>query len=101
MSKKASAMKKLFKSTIAVFTTFVTVLFLSCGGKDNSPSPVNCSNNAEKATAAATALASDPTNTAKCEAYKNAIRDLYKSCANYYTGQAKQDLDDFLATPCN
>ncbi|HEV7382433.1 MAG TPA: hypothetical protein VGN64_21705 [Dyadobacter sp.] len=92
-------MKRLFKSTTTVFATSATVLFLSCGDKDNSPSPANCSTNAEKVTAAAQTYSQSPTK-ANCEAYKGTVKDFYMSCATFYTGATKDALDEFLAEPC-
>jgi hypothetical protein len=94
-------MQNILKKIVTAGTFFAVTLSLSCGDKDKSPSPVNCGNNAEKVTAAAQVWASDPTKTASCEAYKDAVRDFYKSCNTYYTGAAKKALDDFLAEPCD
>jgi len=38
---------------------------------------------------------------AKCEAYKSAVNSFFKSCPAYYSGAAKDALDEFLKTPCN
>ncbi|MCE7040204.1 hypothetical protein [Dyadobacter sp. CY312] len=93
-------MQKIFRTIVTAGAFFAVTLSLSCSDKDNSPSPVNCSKNAEKVTAASQVWTDDLTNKAKCEAYKTAVRDFYKSCETYYTGAAKKAIDDFLATPC-
>ena len=93
-------MQKIFRTIATSAAYFAVTLSLSCGDKDNSPNPANCSNNAEKVTAAGKVWANDPANEANCEAYKVAVRDFYKSCETYYTGASKQALDDFLASPC-
>lgn len=92
-------MQKIFRTIVTAGAFFAVTLSLSCGDKDKSPNPVNCGNDAQKVTDAANAWALN-NNKAGCEAYKTAVRDFYKSCATYYTGAAKQALDEFLAEPC-
>ena len=73
---------------------------MSCGDNDKSLNPaINCGSDAEKVTAAGLAFSQNITK-ANCEAYKNAVRDFYKGCENFYTGAYKEDLDEFLAGPC-
>lgn len=92
-------MKKLVQS-ISLFSAYLClVVVMGCSKKDTAPTPQNCSDNATKVTAAATAYGTNPTK-ANCEAYKIAVRDFYKSCQAFYTGAQKEALDEFLAEPC-
>jgi hypothetical protein len=92
-------MKKTTKS-IAVLTAYLGVLLVTgCGGKDTSPTPLNCSANSQKVVDAATVYGNNPTK-ANCEAYKNSLRDFYKSCSNFYSAADKKSFDEFLAEPC-
>lgn len=91
-------MQKLFRNSISYAAFCALALSMSCG-KDKTPSPMNCGNNAEKVTTAATTFSQSPTK-ANCQAYKNAVSDFYKSCATFYTGATKKDLDDFMAEDC-
>lgn len=93
------AMKKSLKSTLVLSSYLCFVLLFSYCKKSSSPSPVNCSTNAVKVSDAISTWGSNPT-IANCEAYKNAVKDFYKSCPTFYTGATKKDLDDFLAEPC-
>ena len=93
-------MQKIFRTIVTAGAYCAVTLCLSCGDKDKSPSPANCGNDAQKVTDAAMLWAQNDSKT-NCEAYKNAVRDFYKSCSAYYTGAAKKELDDFLAEPCN
>ncbi|TDE14573.1 hypothetical protein [Dyadobacter psychrotolerans] len=92
-------MQKLIKTIISGSAYTAVMLVLSCGGKDSSPNPLNCGSNSDKVSAAAMTYVQSPTK-ANCEAYKNVVKDFYKSCASFYTGSAKQALDEFLAEPC-
>ncbi|CAG5016676.1 hypothetical protein DYBT9275_05606 [Dyadobacter sp. CECT 9275] len=91
-------MKKLLKSTVPL-VAMLGLFFLTNCKKDSVLNPQNCSNSAEKASTAATNYGTNPTK-ANCEAYKNAVKDLFKSCPTYYTGATKDALDEFLAEPC-
>ncbi len=94
-------MQKFIKNILRGSGYLAVILSMSCGDKDKSPNPaVNCTNNAEKLTTIGQTWASDPTNEAKCKAYKEAVKDFYKSCATFYSGAYKKQLDDFLAEPC-
>lgn len=88
-------MKKILKVTVPV----ALALVLGCSKKDTAPSPQNCANNSQKVIDAATVYGSNAIK-ANCEAYKNTVRDFYKSCQTFYTGASKKDLDEFLAEPC-
>ncbi len=88
-------MKKNFKSIVPL----AIVLVLGCSKNDNSPSPQNCAENSQKVVDAVTVYASNPIK-ANCEAYKNTLRDFFKSCPTYYTGASKKAYEDFLAEPC-
>lgn len=92
-------MKNQFKSVSLL--TICTGLFLLTNCSDNpaTPNATNCGNDAEKVSTAAQAYVANPTK-ATCEAYKNTVKDFYKSCATFYTGAAKDALDDFIAEPC-
>lgn len=87
----------MIRSAISTTLFLGLVLLMSCG-KD-SPSPMNCSTNSERVIAAAETYGKSPTK-ANCEAYKNVVNDFYKSCATFYTGSAKEAMDEFLAEPC-
>ena len=87
------------KTLLKIGTYVFLGLLLSCSGK-KGVSPANCEASGERASAAATAFANDPQNKSKCEAYKNAVRDIFQSCPTYYTGATKQAIDEFMATPC-
>ncbi len=88
-------MKTISKS----FVSLAIVLTVGCSKKDTSPTPQNCASNSQKVIDAATVYGSNPIK-ANCEAYKNTVRDFYKSCQTFYTGTSKKDLDEFLAEPC-
>ncbi len=90
-------MQTMIKSTVRM-SLYLGIILLSSCGKDKA-SPMNCASNAEKVGDVATTYAQNPTK-ANCEAYKSAVRDFYKSCANFYTGASKQAMDEFLAEPC-
>ena len=92
-------MKTRFKSISLLTICSALFLFTNCSDNSTTPNPVNCGNNAGKVSTAAQTYATNPTKV-NCEAYKSAVNDFYKSCATYYTGAAKQALDDFLAEPC-
>lgn len=91
-------MKKTLK-TITVVAAYMGIGLMTNCKKSAVLSPLNCGNDAEKVTDAAIAYSNDPTK-ARCEAYKNSVRDFYKSCATFYTGASKKALDDFMAEPC-
>ncbi|GHB81082.1 hypothetical protein [Persicitalea jodogahamensis] len=88
-------MKKLLKT----ITPLAITLVLGCSKDGTSPSPQNCVDNSQKVTDAVTVYATNP-NKANCEAYKNTVRDFFKSCPTYFTGASKQAYEDFLAEPC-
>ena len=92
-------MKNSTKSIAVLMAYWGVFLITGCGGKDTAPTPANCSANSQKVVDAAVVYAGNPTK-ANCEAYKNTVRDFYKSCANFYTGADKKSLDEFLAEPC-
>ena len=92
-------MKKSAQSVL-MFSAYLSIaIVMGCSKKDTAPTPQNCSANASKVTEVATVFAKNPTK-ANCEAYKVAVRDFYKSCANFYTAADKKGLDEFLAEPC-
>ncbi len=93
-------MKKLFYPAVKVMT-FASIILLTNCSKDKGVGPGACSDNSKKVSEAATAWSSDITNKTKCEAYKTAIRDFYKSCPTFYTGASKQALDEFLNYSCD
>lgn len=91
------------KTTFSFLRNFLFCAILATALSCSKSSPVvatSCEKNAEKVTNAATAFSSDPTNVSKCEAYKTAVNDFYKSCPTFYTGTTKDALDEFLKTPC-
>ncbi|MBE9466583.1 hypothetical protein ACFP1I_23525 [Dyadobacter subterraneus] len=92
------------KTQLTILRTLVTCtvlgIALSCS-KSNPVVATSCEKNAEKVTNAGTAYAADPTSKTKCEAYKTAVNDFFKSCPTYYSGASKDALNDFLNTPCN
>lgn len=93
-------MNILFKNFRAVAFFATISLIFSCTKSD----PVigsSCEKNAEKVAEAANAYAAAPTSTARCEAYKTAVNNLFKSCPTYYSGTSRDALDEFLKTPCN
>ncbi|MBU1822667.1 MAG: hypothetical protein KKG00_14310 [Bacteroidetes bacterium] len=92
-------MKKALKSTILLSAYVCMALLFNCSKKDTSPSPQNCANNATKVSEAASTYASNQTK-ANCEAYKNSLRDFFRSCSTFYPAAQKQALDEFLAEPC-
>jgi hypothetical protein len=92
-------MKKALKSTALLSAYIGMALLFNCGNKDTSPSPQNCTNNATKVTEAANAFAMNQSK-ANCEAYKNSVRDFFRSCPTFYGAAQKQALDEFLAEPC-
>ncbi len=92
-------MKKVIKSGVMLSSYGALFFLLNCGKKDTAPTPANCSLNAGKVTEAATTYGGNPTK-ANCEAYKNAVRDFYKSCSTFYPAAQKKALDEFLAEPC-
>jgi hypothetical protein len=63
------------RKTIFSFTLLATFALASCGGKDNSCSTSKISDAAEKVSDAGIAYTSDPTNTQKCQDYKDAVDD--------------------------
>lgn len=92
-------MKKPIQS-ILMFSAYLSIaLVVGCSKKDTAPTPQNCANNVTKVTEAAQVFAANPTK-ANCEVYKVSVRDFYKSCQSFYTGDQKKDLDAFLAEPC-
>lgn len=92
-------MKKSAQSIITFSAYLGIAVAMGCSKKDTAPSPQNCSANATKVGDAATVYANNPIK-ANCEAYKVAVRDFYKSCANFYSAADKKGLDEFLAEPC-
>lgn len=78
----------------------VVGIALSCS-KSNPVVATSCEKNAEKVSNAATAYVSNPTDKTKCEAYKTAVSDFFKSCPSYYSGATKDALDDFMKSPFN
>ena len=92
-------MKTQIKSVSLLSICTALFLFTNCSDNSATPNAVNCGNNAEKVSIAAQTYGANRTKV-NCEAYKSAVNDFYKSCATYYTGAAKQALDDFLAEPC-
>jgi len=93
-------MKNLFNGVKIAALFLAMGLAFSCS-KSDPVAATSCEKNAEKVSEAGTAYASDPTSTAKCEAYKSAVNSFFKSCPAYYSGAAKDALDEFLKTPCN
>lgn len=92
-------MKKSFKS-IGLFSAYLgLIVVIGCAKKDTDPTPANCSANSQKVIDAAVVYGGSQTK-ANCEAYKNTVRDFYKSCASFYTAADKKGLDEFLAEPC-
>lgn len=89
-------MKKLFIN-IAIFCVFTS--FISCS-KAADVAANNCEKAAEKVSNAGQVFLSDPTNKTKCQAYVNAITELFKDCPNFYTGTTKQQLLDFQKNAC-
>lgn len=73
-------------------------LAMSCKGK-NPVTPFNCAANAEKVSKAALAWGENQTP-ANCEAYKKEIAAFVKSCPAFYTGTTKEELEEFVNTPC-
>ncbi|MDQ6482454.1 hypothetical protein [Dyadobacter sp. LHD-138] len=93
-------MKTIFENFRIVALFVAMGLIFSCTKSD----PIvgtSCERNAEKVSEAALAYTSDPTSTARCEAYKTAVSNFFKSCPTYYSGASKDALDEFLKTPCN
>jgi hypothetical protein len=92
-------MKNMFFPAIRIMTLASIILLTNCS-KGKGVGPEDCSANAKKVDEATSALSADPANKIKCEAYKTAVRDLIKSCPNFYTGAMKQAIEDFLAGDC-
>jgi hypothetical protein len=86
-------MKNLFVPAVKVMTFASIVLLTNCS-KDK-PGPVSCTESASRLAETGAAWTNDPSNKSKCEAYKNAISNILKSCPTYYSGGISQeDLDD-------
>lgn len=92
------------KTQLTILRTLVISIILGMTLSCSKSDPIvttSCEKNAEKVTNAGTAYAADPTSKTRCEAYKTAVNDFFKSCPTYYSGASKDALDDFMKSPCN
>lgn len=85
------------KTRLYLALVLVSTLFLFGGCSKKSDNKVeNCDALSQTAVDAATAFGANPTE-ATCQAYVNAIQDLYDGCSTI-SASAKQAYDQFLAS---
>ena len=92
-------MKIAWISALKIFA-FATVFLLTNCAKEKGITPGDCSALGKKALEATDAWSEDLSNKSKCEAYKSAIREIYKNCPDFYNPVQREVLDAVLAEEC-
>jgi len=93
-------MKTNLTSRLVLVLCVAAALLVGCGGDDDPTTSKTCDKSIESYEATLNAFIADPTNTSKCQAFKNEAADLL-DCPYLAAGKRKEYEDAVAAISCD